>query len=257
MKKESEALINRFQGIKKHLDERLQDAEDRTYVQNYLYLVCGPLFNYTEAIIILCREGKYNAGAALIRCLFEAHINIIYHQTGDSKRRLAISAKHQAVENRKIVVGILKLIEDYPNQESSNTSALFNKIYLNQRLEEINRTIDSISQPNDLRKDDKDPKLIEKAKACDSEDINEAEPRHFQGMYELVYRYLSPYVHLNIQGLQAFVVKNDAGKLVFQENVDESTLISQSVAICIALARDLYENEVLIGDAPAIITDPL
>lgn len=97
--------------------------------------------------------------------------------------------------------------------------------------------------------------LQEKAKSCDAGLVGNAEPGHFQRMYSLIYRQLSPVTHLNVEGFQEFVEKNDYGDIVFSDNDDDDFIIKQAVSICLAFTKDLYENGILLGNPMQLIKD--
>lgn len=244
-------IVEIFVSLKEKINLLLDNyPHNKTHLQNYLYFTVPSFFNYTESIIILCEQGKFNAAQSLLRSLFEAHINVIYFQTGDVERRLAITAKAQFDWRKKVIDLFIKLIKDYPNLESPIKGNLYNKDYLETTLEGINKYRLAIITGNQLTEKDKDPNLLEKAKLCDAAKIEKSEPGHFELMYHLVYRQLSSYTHLDIQGIESFVNKDSEGKYIFKEKPNEDLLISESIGICVALIKDLYKNEVIMGNVP-------
>jgi len=250
----STETIECFYDIKGILDETLSgEKQEMSHLQNYLYFTYGPVFNYTDAIIKLCEHGRNNAASALLRSLFEVHINIIYHQEGDTEKKLSVSAKQRLEQLEKAFRGINALIKKYPNQSSPETTGLFNQEYLAGALAELGEQKEALIKTNSLTDADTNPALIDKAICCDGENVTGAEPGHFQSLYHLIYRQLSSAVHLDIDGLGFFTDQDDEGKYIFREKYDEDLLIHQSVSICIALVKDLYLHNVLTGDRIAHI----
>lgn len=247
-------IIKRFYLLNRQLDSLLQNYHCQgTHLQNYLYFTYRPVFNYTKAIIILCSFGKYNAASALLRCLFEAHINIIYHQVEDSERRLAISVRDRFIQLKKSFAGVRNLIKICPSLSSSENGNLFNEQYLNKAFSDIDSSIELVSSSNQLADEDKNLPLDQKAKRCDDVKLLGIQCGHFERMYHVIYRQLSSTVHLDISGLDSFLDKDKHGYYFFREEYEECVSI-QAIEICTALAKDLYENGILNGKAPRIIS---
>jgi hypothetical protein len=221
-----------------------ESRKERTYRQNYLFLIINPAFNYTEAIISLCKNGSYNAAHVLLRSLFELHLNCQYYMFGDSEKKLALAAKRQFDWRANVIREVKIMIENYPNLKSSTKGSLYHPDYLDSKQEEISNILESIIKMNRLDNKDKDPKLIEKAKECDKQS-EVPEPGYFENMYHLVYRQLSPYVHLDIQGVEFFHEENNKGEIISIDKNSEDILISQSVGISIALIKDLHDEEII------------
>ena len=74
-------------------------------------------------------------------------------------------------------------------------------------------------------------------------------------MYSLIYRQLSPVVHLNIEGLQEFIGQDEYGKIFFHEGDSGDFIATQAVDISIAFSKDLYDNKILIGEQITIIQE--
>src|SRR3989344_2915010 len=125
-----------FLKLKDEISQLLSGADKGSYthLQNYIYFAHHPIFSFTEAILTLCENKKSHAAKVLLITLFEAHIDVIYHQLGDSEQRLAFSTKRMFDERVTILTEIVKLIEKYPNLESKDTNKLFNKEYLTRAI---------------------------------------------------------------------------------------------------------------------------
>ena len=74
-------------------------------------------------------------------------------------------------------------------------------------------------------------------------------------MYNLIYRQLSPSVHLDILGIESFVYKNNDCKYITKEINIDSIIIPYAIGICVALVKDLYENDILKGNIPSHINE--
>jgi hypothetical protein len=273
----NQKAIEYFYLLKKEVDSKLDHKlTNKTHVQNYLYFTLSPVFNYAEAIIILCKENKFNAAQPLLRSLFETHINIQYYTNGDNvEKKLAIAAKAQFDWNRTVVNSFVQLISKYKNLESNMSNSVYNKIFLEKTLEHTDRERNAIIKGNHLigkdtkeipvicthckncinsknyiEKEDREPSTLQKAIICDTYNIEETEAGHFESMYHLVYRQLSSYTHLDIVGITSFVEKDGEGNYFFKESSDEDSLIKNSIDICVELVKDLYKHNV-IDDEPS------
>src|SRR3989344_6666349 len=129
-------LKDGFYKLKYEITQLLSGADKSAYthLQNYVYFAHHPIFSFTESILILCENKKSNAAKVLLRTLFEAHIDIIYHQLKDTEQRLAFSAKRMFDERITVLNEILSLIKKYPNLESEDETKLFNNKYLTKAL---------------------------------------------------------------------------------------------------------------------------
>lgn len=253
--KENNKITDHFYTLRSEIDVLINKVKsgEHSYYQNYLYFTYAPVSSYTDAVIILCSKQKYNAAHNILRSLFEVHINIVYHGTGNKEKKLAVSAKKQFVEQRKALNGIRGITEKYESHRSDKEGDLFNPEYLAQMLEECNSRIQSVVDGNNLTDQDEDPKLIAKAIACDGEDVKGAKEGHFELMYHLPYRLLSSYVHLDIQGLDSFVKKKGENGYSFIETASENMLICQAISVYVAIVKDLYDYKVLTGDKPKLL----
>ena len=196
---------------------------------------------------------KPNAAKVLLRTLFEAHIDIIYHQIKDSEQRLSFSAKRMFDERIKMLNAISSLIKKYPNLESRDETNLFNSKYLAKALADQDKHKQAILSTNPNLKGTKH--LQDKAKLCEEGEVKNSEPGSFERMYSLIYRQLSPVVHLNIEGLQEFIGQDEYGKIFFHEGDSGDFIATQAVDISIAFSKDLYDNKILIGEQITIIQE--
>lgn len=248
-------LKESFFKLKREITELLSTSKNSTFshLQNYIYFAHHPIFSFTEAILILCENRKSNAAKVLLRTLFEVHIDIIYHQVKDSEQRLAFSAKRMFEERIVILQEISKLIEKYPNLESSDANQIFNRENLNKTIADQVKHKEAILRAN--------PGLIgtkhlqEKSRLCEEGKVKNAEPGSFERMYSLIYRHLSPVAHLNIDGLQSFVGQDKYGKLFFHDGDDENFIATQAVGISVAFSKDLYDNRVIFSEPSAMIKE--
>lgn len=252
--KDLDEIIEKFYSLKKEVDSLLKGYSKGTHLQNYLYFTYAPVFNYTESMIILCNAGKSNAASSLFRSLVEAHINSIYHQVNDSEKRLAISAKDRFDQLEKAFSSIYSFIKKYPSQNSPDKKNLFNEEYLNGALAYIKSTKDNIVKSNNISDGDKKIGLADMAIKNDQAKVSNAPEGHFEKMYHLIYRQLSPSVHLDVLGLESFT-DNINGEYTFIERWNKEVLITQAVDICIALVKDLFENKVINGNIPPLVND--
>lgn len=250
-----EELNKKFSQLKQEISNLLSGV-DRTgysHLQNYIFFAHKPIFSFTEAILILCKSGKSNAAKVLLRTLFEAHIDIIYHQVNDSKQRLAFSAKRMFDERITVLNEILSLINKYPNLESQDVTKLFNKEYLTKAIADQDNHRQAILRANSNLKGTKH--LQEKAKLCEKGEVKNSEPGSFERMYSLIYRQLSPVAHLNIEGLQTFIGQDEYRKIFFHDGDNGDFIATQAVEISIAFSKDLYDNKILAYGQVTIIQE--
>jgi len=248
-------LKESFLKLKREITELLNNSKDSTYshLQNYIYFAHHPIFSFTEAILILCENRKSNAAKVLLRTLFEAHIDTIYHQVKDSEQRLAFSAKTM-FEGRIIMLQeISKLIEKYPNLESSDANQIFNIGNLKKAIVDQTEHKEAILRANPGLTGTKH--LQVKSRLCEEEKVKNAESGSFERMYSLIYRQLSPVAHLNIDGLQSFVGQDKYGKIFFHDGDDEDFIATQAVDISVAFIKDLYDNKVIVSEPLAMIKE--
>jgi len=251
-------LTERFLTLKQEISILIKNSKNkRNHLQNYLYFAHFPLFTFTESIIILYKHGKFNSAHVLLRSLIEAHINIIYHQVGNTERKLAISARSMLGQRLRTLNHLERLIVKYPNLESTNPEELLNKEYLTKTKEKIETDIHAVEKGNNLNEKDTDLMLKSKAIDCDSTNLENVGKGHFEFIYALRYRYLSSYTHLDIEGLQMFVNQDIDGKHLFSDGDSNNGKvgITDSIGICVALVKDLYEHKVLDGDMPKIVRE--
>jgi hypothetical protein len=201
----------------------------------------------------LCENRKSNSAKVLLRTLFEIHIDVIYHQLGDSEKKLAFSTKTMFDERLVVLKEILDLIHKYPNQESDDPKNLFNKSYLNWAIIQQTEQKDAVLRANPNLHGTKH--LQQKARLCEVGLVKNAEKGQFEKMYTLIYRYLSPVAHLNIEGLQAFIDQDEFGAVFFHDGNDEAFIASQAIEISVAFIKDLYDNNILISEEIGIIKD--
>lgn len=250
-----EELNKKFLQLKEEITRLLSDANRSGYshLQNYIFFAHKPVFSFTEAILILCKNEKSNAAKVLLRALFEAHIDIIYHQIKDSEQRLSFSAKRMFDERITILNEIVSLIKRYPNLESQDETKLFNSTYLTKALTDQDTHRQAILRANQNLSGTKH--LQEKAKLCEEGQVKNSEPGSFERMYSLIYRQLSPVAHLNIEGLQEFIGQDKYGKIFFHDGGNGDFIATQAVEISVAFSKDLYDNKILTGDQISIIQE--
>jgi hypothetical protein len=240
--------------LKVYIDSLINKKSDKNYLQNYLTFQYFPFFDYTETIIILYKERKFNPALILLRSLVEGHIRIVYYQTGDWKKKLAIAAKGEFDTKLATIKGLLDLIKDYPNLASVDKSDLKNIDRLQELKAQTEATRSSIIRSNSLDDNDKDIRSLEDmAKECDKVKLENAVPGHFQQMYNLEYRYLSPIAHLNMEGLESLIEIDAINNFVLSEFVKPEIILSESIGLCLALSKDLYDNKVIESEIPELI----
>lgn len=257
LSKEHRKIARLFYRLKDYIDRKVTqlDTETLSHFQFYLFFIYGPVASYSDTVVILCKNNKHNAAYAILRSLYEAHFNIAYHSIGNSEKKLAISARKQFIEQLKGLRGINESLVRHKDMQSPDFSSLYNLKHLTELIELTESRIEAILLSNSLTDADRDPVLIEKATRCDEAKIKGASPGHFVMMYQMVYRLLSPYVHLDIQGLENFISKDEAEKYYFNEKPDNHLLIPPAIAIYVALVKDLYDEKLLIDEKPQLLLD--
>ncbi|MBU1558129.1 hypothetical protein KKC45_04165 [Patescibacteria group bacterium] len=252
----TQLLKKEFLKLKKEIENLIEDIDTskNSHLQNYFYFISYPLFSVTESVIILCENKKTNSAEVLLRSLIEAHINIIYHQLDDSEYRLAVSAKKGFDTKIKNTKGLKDFVRRYPNLKSEDPSNLFSDEWLSKAegWAEVKRK--TILRCNNLQKNDMDLDLRSKAIKCDKKYIDNIEKGHFERMYHIIYRQLSPTAHLNIEGIQSFVDENEKGEYSFSDRGNGEVLSAQAIEVCTAFTKDLYEHGVLKGKITSTVS---
>lgn len=248
-------LKNEFLKLKSEISSEIEKVgvEEKKYLHNYLYFFHYPLFSFVESVIILCEGGKTHVASVLLRSLFEAHINIVYHQVSDSKRTLALSAKAGFDQKVQNIRELKELVRKYPNLKSPDPKNLFSSEWLEKAERWATRELDGILQGNHLTSSDQELDLKSKAIKCDKlfQKTNKNKPidnGHFERMYNVIFRQLSTTSHLNIDGMQTFIDKDGTGKYLFDDGKNSDFIAAQAVEICVAYVKDLYENSILKGN---------
>ena len=224
------------------------NTAEKNYIQRYIYFFHYPVSSLTESVVLLCEAKKTNSAKILLRTLFEAHINIIYHQVDDVEHRLAVSAKAGFDKKIKSIQGVQRLINKFPNMESNNPTSLFSKEWLSNAEVWAKNQLQSVIKGSGLTEKEVPLDLMAKAIKCDQAKVSGAEPGHFERMYEVIYRQLSQPSHMSIDGLHNYVDRDESGKYLFAEDDDGDFLSTQAIEIYLALVKDLYENKVLSGE---------
>jgi len=258
MNQKNESLKKGFLKLKKEVELHIQNGEikKKNDLQAYLYFSCYPLFSFVESIIILCENGKFQTSESLLRSLVELHINVIYYQVADSDHRLAVSVKKMFEEKIKGINELRGLIQKYDNLKSEDPKNLFSNEWLSKAEKWAKEKKQNILKGNNLKKDIRELCLKEKAIKCDQAHIKNAEAGHFERMYHVIYRQLSPSTHLNIGGLQRFVNQSDNGKCTFSDGDHQDYfLMQEAINICVAFTKDLYENKVIETNLPDAISE--
>lgn len=248
MDSKNKLLKDEFLKLKGEVEPHIKSggAKNKNHLQNYLYFSCYPLFSYVESIVILCEHGKFRTTESLLRSLIELHINVIYYQVAESDHRLALSVKTEFDGKLKGVREIKELIRKYPNLKSTDPANLFSDEWLQEAEEWTERERQAVIKGNSLDEKTQELGLKDKAIKCDQANLEGVEEGHFERMYHLIYRQLSPSTHLNIGGIQGFVDKGENGGYSFSDGDTKGHfLMQEAISVCIALTKDLYENGVI------------
>lgn len=256
MDTKNKSIKEAFLKLKSEVEPHIENGgtKNKSHLQNYLYFACYPLFSFVESIVILCENRKFRTTESLLRSLIELHINVIYYQVAESDRRLAISVKKDFEEKIKGIREIRELIKKYPELKSADPRNLFSEEWLGQAQQWAEEQRQAVLKGNNLSENDIELGLKDKAIKCDQADLKDVEKGHFERMYHLIYRQLSPSTHLNIGGIQGFVDQKESGEYLFSDgNEKEHFIMQQAIEICVALTKDLYENKVIEADLPDTI----
>lgn len=253
----SELLNKEFLKLKEEVTTLINnvDTSKNSRLQNYLYFVSYSLFSITESVIILCENNKPHSAEILLRSLIEAHINIIYHQLGNPEYRLAVSAKNGFDVKIKNIKELEELIRKYPNLKSEDPTKLFSNEWLSNAGNWAETQRRAILRGNNLKENDRDLDLKSKAIKCDEASLDGIERGHFERMYHLIFRQLSPTSHLNIEGIQAFVSEPEKGKYLFSDDGNCEILSAQAIEVCTAFTKDLYDCNVLAGKITSTVSN--
>jgi len=222
-----------------------------THLQNFLLFNQIAIHNYTEAIYLLCEDARPHAAYVLLRSLFEAYTNVEYVKFGDSERKLALFAKNGFFERGKIANGFDKFIEKYPKRKES-ISVLEEK-RIDGMKEFVRRHIIGVDSANQLKLTDKYPDIFIRSTEIDKNVSNPKNKGDNELYYHLVFRYLSPYAHLNAFGLEMFLEKELNKEEIFQlgRAKDVHLIILQTYLYYFVSFNNLFQHKVLDGHMPA------
>jgi hypothetical protein len=253
MDEKNTLLKDEFLKLKEKVEPHIQSGgtKQKNHLQSYLFFSCYPLFSFVESIIILCENGKFQTSESLLRSLIELHINVIYFQVAESDLRLAVSVKKEFDEKIKGIREIKELIRKYPSLREEDPKRLFSTEWLDKAESWAETERQAVLKGNNLDKDVKELSLKDKAIKCDQAGMKDVEYGHFERIYHVMYRQLSPSTHLNIGGIQGFVNQREDGQYLFSDGDQKSYYLMQTaIDICVALTKDLYEHKVIEGDLP-------
>jgi len=115
------------------------------------------------------------------------------------------------------------------------------------------KELQGILKGNNLLQKDQELDLKSKAIKCDQENIKNIDRGHFERIYHLIFRQLSPTSHLNVEGIQTFMSQKETGENLFSDGDDGKILIAEAIEICVAFTKDLYECGVITGEVTILI----
>jgi len=197
--------------------------------QTYLYLVFGVANSYSEAIIKLCKDFRGRPAIVLLRPILECWINIIYFLSHNSDNRLRVLIMYDSFSTLGMLEEMRVFSKKYPWITEKTILSESNLKKARSRVEE---------DLNDLRKNGLNLKskkkltalpyfeesLLERAKKVDNRlrGSNSKKPLHsFEYQYQVVYRYFSDHVHVNLPGANNFLVKTESGFNFFTSQSDD------------------------------------
>lgn len=232
---EEKKLLSNLQQIIKFGRNQIQgkkiDLEKVSPKKGMLFMTFGVVHNYTEAIYVLCEGIRPEPAIILLRSIFEAWINTFFLSSTKSEKRLALFYMEDARNKVALANGLLSFIKKYPSQE--NKDSLTTKSNLdNVRIENEN-IMRKIKKRYKLRRDDKWPTLLQRARDCDKKRPIKSRKGDFEYNYHILYRFFSPYAHLDARGLNNFLKQRMEGG--YDLNIGQSAdLIKQVLASAFA-----------------------
>lgn len=250
-----------FLFVKKKISKLFEISlnRDKDNLRSYLLYVYGPVTDYVESVLSLTKIGKINAAKVILRTLVEVHIKINYYQIDDSKsdsyRKLAIAGKVDFDNKIKTVNEFSKLIQKHPSLINYSLGDLYNTEGQQKMISHAKSRRDIVLNFNNATESDVELNLVDMAMKCDEANSSINTEGSFLHMYTLLYRYLSPVVHLSIEGLDHFFESDDKNNVVFKVKDESSDVNETAVDIWLALVKDLFEKKVLLGDFPKEVAD--
>lgn len=240
------------------LNYGLSELKDRsgtrlqfTHLQNFLLFNQIAIHNYSKAIYLLCKDARPHAAYVLLRSLFEAYTNVEYVKFGDSERKLALFAKEGLLERRIIANCFDQFIKKYP-QKKGSISVLEEK-RIDDMKKFVRRHITGVDSANQLNPEDKYPDLLSRSREIDKNTSDPKDKGDNELYYHLVFRYLSPYAHLNAFGLGMFLEKELNKEEIFQLECakDIHPIVLQTYLYYFVSFNNLFQHKVLDGQMPA------
>lgn len=219
------------------------------HLQSYLVFNHTVVNNYSEAVYILCKDARPHGAFVILRSLYEAHINSEYIQIGDADRKLALFAREGFYTRQTIANEFERFVKKYPKKRGSisvlqegSISSL--KIFAAKYISDINIA-------NKLTKEDKYPDLLTKSREIDN-NVSGDDKGLAELYYHLVYRFLSPYAHLNAWGLEMFIHRNPDNSINLDLGQTEKVhlIIAQVYLYYYDSLESLFKHKILNGELP-------
>lgn len=235
------------------LKEKVQ-KDSYSYFQNFLLFSFSPIHNFTEAIYVLFKDSRPHSAQVLLRSIFEACANIYYIKSKDTTKRLAMYAKDSFSTRKGLIFELESFTKKYP--QLINKAKILNKENIEDLKQLSEKNIQAIEKGNNLTPEEKYPKhLIDRIRILDKE-----APSEEAGMYELnyniMYRQLSLFTHLNSWGLELFATQGqDSIEYMLGQDNEVDMIIAQVFIYYYDILNELYLNNVLVGKIPEIYTN--
>ncbi len=187
-----------------------------TLKQIYLLQNFGVIHSYGEAVFELCSQFRPKPALVLLRAMLEVWINMGYFLSHNSNNRLFALIMHDSFEKLGHVEEMEKFSNKYP---WVTENSILSPNMLNNMRKKINYDLNKLREKGLRFSKKKDlenatffeKNLLERARIADrrqkgKKNKNAFHP--FEHQYQIVYRFLSDFTHVNLSGSNSFIRKN-------------------------------------------------
>ncbi len=250
LNEEEKKLLDNLRQIiefgRQQMEGRVHNLQEAAPKQNALFMTFGVVHNYTEAIYTLCRNIRPQPAIVLLRSIFEAWVNTFYLLSTASKKRLVLFTMDDALNKITVANELLDFIKRYPLREGKDSFTTRSDLEkVKQNNEEI---VKRIRKHHKLKKGDKFPNLLDRARACDKKYHKKLRTGYFEYNYHTIYRFFSPYAHLNARGVDNFLKPRIEGgyNLITSQSADlTEQVLASAFAFYLSFLRYMKEKRIL------------
>jgi len=192
-----------------------------------IFLAFGAINNYSGAIYKLCEDFRAIPAIVLLRSVFEAYINIFYITKTNSDKRIVLFWIEAWKDRITMLNELTSFRKKYPNHK--NIKSFMDESTVAQIKLETEQKIKNTRKNHKLTTKQKHPDLITVTRKLDQAIPEKSRNGKFEYNYHILYRYFSPFAHLNASGINNFLKQKPDGSHDFITN-QSNDLIGEVLA---------------------------